>query len=83
MYTAVDVNIYGHRVHPLHVLLFQIYPPADILCFYYGVLGYYVVTVYTKGGSTIWVCSIATLWGIPMADICASWCWFLANTGVH
>ena len=35
--------------------------------------------VFTYGGSTIWVCTFATLWSLPMAGICATWWWSLVH----
>ena len=31
--------------------------------------------VFPYGGSTISICTIATLWSLPMAGICATWWW--------
>ena len=36
---------------------------------------------YIGGGSTVWVCSSATLQSVPMAGICGP-CWFMAHKGI-
>ena len=36
-------------------------------------LGAKLDAVFTYGGSTIRVCTLATLWSVPMAGICATW----------
>ena len=35
--------------------------------------------IFTYGGSTIRVCTIATPWSLPMAGICVTWWWSLVN----
>ena len=35
--------------------------------------------IFTYGGSTIRVCTFATLWSLPMASICATWWWSLVH----
>ena len=58
-----------------------------IVYWYYGVScllsGSHMVRIHTNGGSTICVCTIGTIWNMPVADICASWYWGLVHTGVH
>ena len=36
--------------------------------------------VFPYGGSTVRVCTIATLWSLPMSGICATWWWSLVHT---
>ena len=37
--------------------------------------------IFTYGGSTIGVCTLATLWSLPMTGICATWWWSSAHMG--
>ena len=72
---------HGFSSSDLH---FQDESPTDFLCWYYGVcFQVLMVTVYTKMGPTIWVCTTATLWRIHMAGICAPWYQFMVLTGVY
>ena len=48
------------------------------VCFLF--LGAELDAIFTYGGSTIRVCTFATLWSLPMAGICATWWWSLVHT---
>ena len=55
-------------------------PPFCILCMFgacsgvcFLLLGAELDAIFTYGGSTIRVCTFATLWSLPMAGICATW----------
>ena len=43
-------------------------------------LGAELDDIFTYGGSTIRVCTIATLWNLHMAGICTTWSWSLVHT---
>ena len=40
---------------------------------YLLLLGAKLDAIFTYGGSTVRVCTLATLWSLPMAGICATW----------
>ena len=69
-------------------LLFQSWASHHFVSYmfgaYYGVcflpLGAELNTIFTYGGSTVRVCTFATLWSLPMAGICATWWWSLVHT---
>ena len=61
---------------------FRVEPPTTIVsyiclvsilvsAFYFKMLE--LDAIFTYGGSTIRVCTFATLWSLPMAGICATW----------
>ena len=60
---------------------FRVEPPIICILYMFGVhsgvffllLGAALDAVFTCGGSTIRVCTLATLWSLPMAGICATW----------
>ena len=62
-------------------LLFQSWFSHHLYLTYVGVhsgfcfllLGAKLYAIFTYGGSTIRVCTLATLWSLPMAGICATW----------
>ena len=47
---------------------------------YFLLSGSDVDTISTNGGATVGVLTTATLQSIPVVGICASWCWYLADT---
>ena len=62
-------------------LFFRVEPPTILYLIYVWclfwcllfILGAELDAVFTYGGSTIRVCTLATLWSVPMAGICATW----------
>ena len=60
---------------------FRVEPPIICILYMFGVhsgvcfllLGAELDAIFTYGGSTIRVCTLATLWSLPMAGICATW----------
>ena len=60
---------------------FRVEPPTILYLIYVWclfwclllLLGAKLDAVFTYGGSTIRVCTLATLWSLPMAGICATW----------
>ena len=46
---------------------------------YFLLSGFHVAAMLTNGGSTVGVCTTATLQSIPMVGTCASWCWSMAH----
>ena len=59
------------RVEPPTVL-YLIYVWCLFWCLLF-ILGAKLDAVFTYGGSTVRVCTLATLWSVPMAGICATW----------
>ena len=67
---------------------FRVEPPIICILYMFGVcsgvcfllLGAELDAVFTYGGSTIMVCTLATLWSLPMAGICATWWWSMVHT---
>ena len=59
------------RVEP-PTILYLIYVWCLFWCLLF-ILGAKLGAVFTYGGSTIRVCTLATLWSVPMAGICATW----------
>ena len=59
---------------------FRVEPPIIYILYMFGVcsgvcfllLGAKLDAIFTYGGSTIRVCTLATLWSLPMAGICAT-----------
>ena len=60
---------------------FRVEPPIICILYMFGVcsgvcfllLGAELDAIFTYAGSTIRVCTLATLWSLPMAGICATW----------
>ena len=60
---------------------FRVEPPIIVILYMFGVqsgvcflfLGAELDAIFTYGGSTFGVCTLATLWSLPMAGICAMW----------
>ena len=60
---------------------FRVEPPIICILYMFGVhsgvcfllLDAELDAIFTYGGSTIRVCILATLWSLPMADICVTW----------
>ena len=60
---------------------FRVEPPTILYLIYFWclfwcllfILGAKLDAIFTYGGSTIRVCTLATLWSVPMAVICATW----------
>ena len=60
---------------------FRVEPPTIYILYMFGVhsgvcfllLGAKLDAIFTHGGSTVRVCTLATLWSLPMAGICATW----------
>ena len=59
------------RVEPPTVL-YLIYVWCLFWCLLF-ILGAKLDAVFTYGGSTVRVCTLVTLWSVPMAGICATW----------
>ena len=61
---------------------FRVEPPIICILYMFGVcsgicfllLGAKLDAIFTYGGSTVRACTLATLWSLPMAGICATWC---------
>ena len=55
---------------------FRVEPPIICILYMFGVcfllLGAKLDAVFTYGGSTFGVCTLVTLWSLPMAGICAT-----------
>ena len=58
-------------VEPLTVFVYYMFGVHSGVCFLLS--GAKLDAVFTYGGSTIRVCTIATLWSSPMAGICVIW----------
>ena len=60
---------------------FRVEPPTILYLIYvwfhsgvcFSLLGAELDAIFTYGGSTIRVCTFATLWSLPMAGLCATW----------
>ena len=60
---------------------FRVEPPIICILYMFGVcsgvcfllLGAELDAIFTYGGSTFGVCTLSTLWSLPMAGICATW----------
>ena len=59
---------------------FRVEPPTILYLYMFGVhsgvclnLGAELDAIFTYWGSTVRVCTLATLWSLPMAGICATW----------
>ena len=60
---------------------FRVELPVICILYMFGVhssvcfllLGVKLDAIFTYGGSTFGVCTLATLWSLPMAGICATW----------
>ena len=60
---------------------FRVEPPIICILYMFGVhsgvcfllLGAKLDAIFTYKGSTVRVCTLATLWSLPMAGICATW----------
>ena len=67
---------------------FRVEPPIICILYMFGVrsgvcfllLGAKLDAVFIYGGSTVRVCTLGTLWSLPMAGICATWWWSLVHT---
>ena len=68
--------------------LFQSWASHHFVSYMFGVhsgvwfllLGAKLDAIFTYGGSTIMVCTFATLWSLPMVGICATWWWSSVHT---
>ena len=69
---------FSFRVEPPSVIYFYVFAVCSGVCFLLS--GVMLDAIFTYGGSTIGVYTIATLLSLPMADICATWQWPLAHT---
>ena len=59
------------RVEPPTVLYINMYGVHSNVCFLLS--GAELDALFTYGGSTVRVCTLATLWSLPMVGICATW----------
>ena len=59
------------RVEPPIIYILYIFGVCSGVCFL--LLGAKLDAVFIYGGSTIRVCTLAILWSLPMAGICATW----------
>ena len=71
---------YSFRVETPTILYFFMFDVCSGVCFLLS--GDMHDALFTYGGSTIGICTVATLWNLPMAGICAAWQWSLAHTQV-
>ena len=61
-----------------HLYLIYMFGVCSGVCFL--LLGAKLDAIFTYGGSTFGVCTLATLWSLPMAGICATWWWPSVHT---
>ena len=59
------------RVEPPTILYILCLSVHSVVCFL--LIGAELDAIFTYGGSTIRVCTFATLWSLPMAGLCATW----------
>ena len=69
---------FSFRVEPSTISYIYMFGVCSGVCFLLS--GAMLDAVFTFGSSTIRVCTIATLWSLPMVSICATWQWSLAHT---
>ena len=70
---------------------FRVEPPIICILYMFGVhsgvcfllLGADLDDIFTYGGSTIRVCTLATLWSLPLAAICETLWWSMSTPGMH
>ena len=62
---------FSFRVEPSTILYFYMFGVCSGVCFLLS--GAMVDVIFTCGDSKIKVCTIAALWSLPMAGICATW----------
>ena len=62
-----------------HCFVYYMFGVHSGVCFLLS--GAKLDAIFTYGGSTIRVCTLATLWSLPMAGICATWHWSML--GMH
>ena len=70
---------------------FRVEPPSICILYMSGVhsgvffllLGAKLDAVFTYGDSTVRVCTLATLWSLSRAGICATWCGQWSTPGLH
>ena len=67
------------RVEPPIICILYMFGVPSGVCFFI-LLGAELDAVFTCGGSTIRVCTLATLWSLPIAGICATWWWSMVHT---
>ena len=59
------------RVEPPIIYILYMFGDCSGVCFL--LLGAELDAIFTYGGSTFGVCTLVTLWSLPMAGICATW----------
>ena len=59
------------RVEPHIIWILYMFGVHSGICFL--LLGAELDAVFTYGDSNFWVCTLAILWSLPMAGICATW----------
>ena len=59
------------RVEPSIICILYMFGVHSGVCFL--LLGAKLDAAFTYGGLTVRVCTLATLWSLPMAGICATW----------
>ena len=79
-YGSPQVGIF-FRVEPPTVLYFYMLGVCSGVCFLLS--GAMMGAIFTYAGSTIGICTTATHCSLPMAGICTTWWWSLANSGIH
>ena len=59
------------KVEPPTICILYMFGVCSGVCFL--LLGAELDAIFTFGGSTFGVCTLATLWSLHMAGICATW----------
>ena len=69
---------FSFRVEPPTVLYFYMFGVCSSVCFLLS--GAMLGAIFTSEGSAIGVCTVGTLWSLPVAGICATFQWLSAHT---